>query len=85
MFVTMLVSVTRTIVLVTPFHELSRRAVSSSVVAYAVLLTGVDIVFFSLGFFPGYIVSYILKGLGMLRVRGVFHTVPLPKRFAFGR
>ena len=26
------------------------------------------IVFFSLGFFPGYIVSYILKGLGMLRV-----------------
>ena len=49
MFVTMLVSVTRTIVLVTPFHELSRRAVSSSVVAYAVLLTGVDIVFFSLG------------------------------------
>jgi|TARA_B110000902_G_scaffold17336_1_gene20138 Amt family ammonium transporter len=25
-------------------------------------------VFFSLGFFPGYIVSYILKGLGMLRV-----------------
>ena len=26
------------------------------------------VVFFSLGFFPGYIVSYILKGLGMLRV-----------------
>ena len=28
------------------------------------------VVFFLLGFFPGYIVSYILKGLCMLRVPG---------------
>ena len=49
MFVTMLVSVTRTIVLVTPFHELSRRAVGMSIVIYAALLVVVDVVFVSLG------------------------------------
>lgn len=49
MFVTMLVSVTRTIVLVTPFREISRRAVGISIVLYAVFLTAVDIIFVSFG------------------------------------
>ena len=49
MFVTMLVSVTRTIVLVTPFHKVSRRAVSISIVVYALLLTAVDVIFVAMG------------------------------------
>ena len=49
MFVTMLVSVTRTIVLVTPFTEISRRAVGISIIIYAVFLAAVDVVFVSFG------------------------------------